>query len=220
MKITIGGQDYTSALDAAHPLTIERKLNEPSVCRLYVVLPANNWVTFARNQPLQITSDDGTYYFTGYLAASPMPEYAGLGLEGPRYHIALEAISDEYLLDQLPMAPGTGAAGVNAGPLLASLVAKTGSTALSTAALSLNTPVSSFTLRPGTSFSAGAGAASNEARAAYRAASGALALAAIPAAVHVLDETQGSLTLGNLTLSAGVRRALANIVTVCGEHEP
>ena len=31
MKITIQGQDYTAALDAVHPLTIERKLNEPSV---------------------------------------------------------------------------------------------------------------------------------------------------------------------------------------------
>ena len=220
MKITIGGLDYTSALDAAHPLTIERKLNEPSVCRLWIALPANDSATLTRSQPIQVTGDDGTNYFTGYLAASPMPEYAGLGLEGPRYRIALEAISDEYLLDQLPMAPGTGAAGVNAGPLLASLVAKTGSTALSTQALSLNSPVSTFMPAPGATFSSCAGAASNQARAAYRATNGALALAEIPAAVHVLDETQGSLALGNLTLSAGVRRALANDVTVCGEHEP
>lgn len=220
MKITIGGQDYTSALDAAHPLTIARNLNEPSVCRLWIVLPANSSATLMRNQPIQVTGDDGAYYFTGYLAASPMPEYAGFGLEGPRYRIALEAISDEYLLDQLPMAPGKGAAGVNAGPLLSSLVAKTGSTALSTQALSLNSPVSNFTPVPGASFSGAAGAASNEARAAYRATNGALALASIPAAVHELDETQGTLTLGNLTLSAGVRRALANDITVCGEHEP
>ena len=220
MKITIGGQDYTSALDAAHPLTIARKLNEPSVCRLWIVLPANSSATLMRNQPIQVIGDDGSYYFTGYLAASPMPEYAGFGLEGPRYRIAFEAISDEYLLDQLPMAPGKGAAGVNAGPLLSSLVAKTGSTALSTQALSLNSPVSNFTPVPGASFSGSAGAASNEARAAYRATNGALALASIPAAVHQLDETQGTLTLGNLTLSAGVRRALANDITVCGEHEP
>jgi hypothetical protein len=220
MKITIGGQDYTPTLDSAHPLTIERKLNEPSVCRLWIVLPANSTAPLTRNQPIQVTGDDGTYYFTGYLAASPMPEYAGLSLEGPRYRIALMAISDEYLLDQLPMAPGTGAAGVNAGPLLASLAAKTGSTALSTQALSLNSPVSTFMPAPGATFSSGAGTASNDARAAYRATNGALALAAIPAAVHVLDETQGSLALGNLTLSAGVRRALANDVTVCGEHEP
>jgi hypothetical protein len=220
MKITICGQDYTSALDAAHPLTIERKLNEPSVARLWVVLPPNSSTTLMRNQPIQISGDDGSYYFTGYLAASPMPEYAGLGLEGPRYRIAVEAISDECLLDRLPMAPGKGAAGVNAGPLVSSLVAKTGSTALSTQTLSLKTPVSNFAPAPGASFSSAVGAASNEARAAYRAANGALSLAAIPATVHSLDETQGNLTLGNLTLSAGVKRALANDITVCGEHEP
>ena len=39
MKITIHGQDYTAALDAARPLTIERKLNEPSVCQLWLSLP-------------------------------------------------------------------------------------------------------------------------------------------------------------------------------------
>ena len=42
MKITIHGQDYTSALDAAHPLTIERKLNEPSVCQLWLSLPSSS----------------------------------------------------------------------------------------------------------------------------------------------------------------------------------
>ena len=26
-----------------------------------------------------------TNYFTGYIAVSPLPEYAGMGLEGPRY---------------------------------------------------------------------------------------------------------------------------------------
>ena len=55
------------------------------------------------------------FYFTGYLAVSPLPEYAGLGLEGPRYRIALQALSDEFLLDQLSMAPGKGASGLNAG---------------------------------------------------------------------------------------------------------
>ena len=51
MKITIQGQDYTAALDAARPLTIERKLNEPSVCQLWLSLPANgSLATPSRNQ--------------------------------------------------------------------------------------------------------------------------------------------------------------------------
>jgi len=60
MKITIGGQDYSSALDAAHPLTIERKLNEPSVCRLRLTLPAGTKSALARNQSVETTGDDGT----------------------------------------------------------------------------------------------------------------------------------------------------------------
>ncbi len=220
MKITIGGQDYTSDLDAAHPLTIDRKLNEPSVCLLWVTLPANGSAGLARNQSIQITGDDGTLYFTGYLAASPMPEYAGLGIEGPRYRIALQAISDEYLLDQQAMAPGKGASGLEAGPLVTSLVAKTGSAALSTRSLVLDSPVSNFMPEPGAPFSNNAGAVSNLARATYRAQDGLFSLNSIPAAVHPLDETDGSLTLANLALNSSVKRALANDITVCGEHEP
>jgi len=84
MKITIQGTDYTAALDASRPLTIERKLNEPSVCILSLSLPTNSSLTTPlRNQSLTITGDNGVVYFTGYIAVSPLPEYAGLALEGP-----------------------------------------------------------------------------------------------------------------------------------------
>ena len=106
MKITIQGQDYTTALDAARPLTIERKLNEPSICQLWLSLPFNgSLATPSRSQSLAVTGDDGTIYFTGYIAASPLPEYAGLAMEGPRYRIAIQAVSDELLLDLLLMPP-------------------------------------------------------------------------------------------------------------------
>ena len=98
MKITIQGQDYTAAFDAARPLTIERKLNEPSVCELCISLPANGGPAApVRFQSLAVTGDDGTTYFTGYIAVSPLPEYAGMGLEGPRYRLAIQAVSDEIL---------------------------------------------------------------------------------------------------------------------------
>ena len=106
MKITIQGQDYTAALDAAHPLTIERKFNEPSICQFWLSLPANGSLAApSRFQSLAVTGDDGTLYFTGYIAVSPLPEYAGMGLEGPRYRTAIQAVSDELLLDQLLMPP-------------------------------------------------------------------------------------------------------------------
>jgi hypothetical protein len=221
MKITIQGEDYSAALDAAHPLTIERTLNQPSICQLWLTLPAGSTLAApSRFQPLAVTGDDGTPYFTGYIAVSPLPEYAGLGIEGPRYRTALQAVSDEFLLDQLLMPPPAGAAGETAGALLAGLVAHTGSAALSTAGLTLTTPVAHFAPERGASWSRSAGQLAGMARAAYRALGGALALSSIPATVHPLNETDGSLTLANLALTAGVKRALANDVTVCGENEP
>jgi hypothetical protein len=221
MKITIQGQDYTAALDAERPLTIERKLNEPSICQLWLSLPANGGLAApSRNQSLAVTGDDGIAYFTGYIAVTPFPEYAGLAMEGPRYRIAIQALSDELLLDQLTMPPSTGATGNTAGTLMTNLVTHSGATALSAQALSLATPVSNYVPDPGAPFSKSAGQVASQARAAYRAVNGALALSSVPGAVHALNETDGSLTLANLAFTASVKRALANDVTVCGEHEP
>ncbi len=60
----------------------------------------------------------------------------------------------------------------------------------------------------------------SQARAAYRAVNGALTVSSVPGTVHPLNETDGSLNLAALAFTASVKRALANDVTVCGEHEP
>ena len=221
MKITIQGQDYTAAFDAARPLTIERKINEPTICELWLSLPASGSLTApGRLQSIAVTGDDGTIYFTGYIAVSPLPEYSGMGLEGPRYRLAIQAVSDEILLDQLLMPPSSGIAESNAGTLLAALVAHTGSAALSAPATSLITPVGAFKPEPGANWSKSAGQAAGMARAAYRALDGALTLASVQTTVHPLNESDGSLSLENLSFTASVKRALANDVTVCGENEP
>jgi len=221
MKITIQGQDYTAALDHAQPLTIERKLNAPSICQLWLCPPPGSSLTTpTRYQSIAVAGDDGTIYFTGYIAVSPLPEYAGMGIAGPRYRIAIQAVSDELLLDQLLMPPSRGATGETAGELLTSLVTRTGSAALSTQGLNLSTPTGSFLPEAGASWSKSAGEAASSSRAAYRAVSGALTLVSVQNTVHPLNETDGSLNLANLTFSASVKRALANDVTICGEHEP
>jgi hypothetical protein len=221
MKITIQGQDYSAALDAVHPLTIARKLNEPSICELWLTLPANGSLAAPlRFQSLAVTGDDGTPYFTGYIAVSPLPEYAGFGLEGPRYRTAIQAVSDELLLDQLLMPPTAGATGETVGALLTSLVTHAGSTALSTTGLTLSTAVANFAPEHGANWSRSAGQVAGMARAAYRALDGALTLSSIQSTVHPLNETDGSLTLSSLAFTASVKRALANDVTVCGENEP
>jgi hypothetical protein len=221
MKITINGQDYTTALDAVRPLTIERKLNEPSICQLWLSLPTNgNLAMPLRNQSLIIIGDNGTYYFTGYIAVTPLSEYAGLAMEGPRYRIAIQALSDEILLDQNLMSYSAGATGEDVGELLTALVTRTGVTRLSTQGLSLNTAVSNFVPAPGAPWSKSAGQVAGMARAAYRALNGALTVSPVQNTVHPLNESDGSLTLANLGFTSSVKRALANDVTVCGEHEP
>jgi len=225
MKILIDNSDYTAGLDAVRPLEIVRKLNEPSTCRLWLSLLPNGLLAAPqRNQSLVVSGDDGTVYFTGYLAVSPLAEYAGLGLTGVLYRYALEAVSDEILLDTQLLPPSAGTTGVTAAEILDALVTRTGSSLLSTAGVSLTTPVSQFVPEPGAKFSALAGQAATEGRAAYRAVRGALTLAQVGTTVHALNESDGTLALGNLTFTQTgtglAARALANDVTVCGAEEP
>ncbi len=221
MKIAINGLDYTTTLDAVRPLTIERKLNEPSTCRLWIALPPDGSLGAPlRNQSLVVTGDNGTSLFTGYVAVSPMPEYTGLGMAGPVYRLALEAVSDEILLDTQLLPPSAGTTGATAAQLISGLVARTGSTALRTSGLTLSTPVSHFVPETGAKWSRLAGQAATQARAAYRAENGGLMLTQVGAIVHPLDQTSGSLDLANLTFTGSAARALANDVTVCGAEEP
>ncbi|HEX4758252.1 MAG TPA: hypothetical protein VH308_09725 [Terracidiphilus sp.] len=221
MKIMIHGQDYTSALDAVRQLTIERKLNEPSICQFSLSLPADGSLARpSRNQSITVVGDDGTTYFTGYIVVSPLPEYSGFGIEGPRFRIAIQAVSDEVLLDQQLLPSSKGATGETAGALITTLVTRSGSTALSTRGLSLSSAVNSFIPNPGAPWSKSAGQVATLARAAYRALNGALTLLPIQSTVHPLKESDDSLSLGNLGFNASFKRVLANDVTVCGEHEP
>jgi hypothetical protein len=221
MKITIQGKDYSASLDAIHPLSIDRKLNEPSVCQFWLSLPRGGPLpTPVRNQSVAVTGDDGTKYFTGYMAASPAPVYAGMSIDGPFYRFAIQALSDEFLMDQLQLSPNQGAAGMTAGALITSLVLHTRSASLNTQGVSLAAPVGSFVPEPNASWSECAASIAGQARASYRVLGGALQLSQIPSVVHPLNETDGSLNLGALAIASGARRGLANDITVCGELEP
>ena len=221
MKITIQGLDYSASLDAIHPLTIERKLNEPTVCQFWLSLPAQGILSApVRNQPVTVTADDGTAYFTGYIATAPVPEYAGLALEGPRYRIAIRAMSDELLMDQLPSTPMKTVSGMTAGQLMSSLVVHTRSATLSLQTPSVATPISNFAAQSGARWSKNAGQIASQARAAYRAMAGVLQVGEIPTAVHAMNEADSTLNLAALSLTASMKRQLANDITVCGGHEP
>jgi hypothetical protein len=220
MHLTIDNHDYTAALDAANSVSIERVLNAPATCRLSLALPPDGSLAApVRLQSLCVSGDDGTVYFTGYIAAAPLPEYAGLAMEGARYRLTVHAVSDEMLLDLALASASKGASGATAGTLLTALASHAGSAALDASGLMLNFPVGHFVSEPGAPFSKSAGQVANQARAVYRAQAGKLTLNTIPAAVHTLSEGDGSLTLANLSLTRSPRN-FANDITVCGDHEP
>ncbi len=129
-------------------------------------------------------------------------------------------MSDEILLDQLLLQPSPGATGETAGALVTSLIAHSGSKALSTQGLSFGATVSHFVPTPGSAWSKSVGQIASQSRAAYRALNGVVTLSPVQSTAHPLNESDGSLSLANLTLTASVKRALTNDVTVCGEHEP
>ncbi|WP_420238574.1 hypothetical protein ACOBR2_02920 [Telmatobacter bradus] len=221
MIVKLQGLDYSSALDASVLLTIERKLNAPSICNFRLCLPDSSALSIpVRFQAVSVAGDDGTVYFTGYIAASPVPEYLGLGIEGPKYGYLVYAISDEILLDQYLLAACKNVTGLTVSAMLESLVNKSGSSALSTKLLTLDSQLGNVAFRLGTSWSQCAGQAAAMARATYRAVSGVLELSSIQSVVHELDESDGTLNMANLVFEAQEKRALANDVTVCGEHEP
>ncbi len=221
MKITIHGLDYTSALDAAQPLIIERKLNQPSQCRFWLTLQADECLaTPTRNEPVAITGDDGTLFFTGYVIANPLPEYIGAGLQGPLYRLAVVALSDESLVDQLQMPASAGMTGESVGSLMGALITHSGSTSLAASGVSPSVIVSNFVVEPGATWSKSAQRVGDMAGAAYRALNGVLSLVPIASVEHALEETGGSFNPANLTLTPSVDRLPVNDVTLCGEREP
>lgn len=221
MKITIQGRDYSSALDAVRPLTIERKLNAPALCEFCLSLPADRSLAMPlRLQSLTVEGDDCTVYFTGYIASTPMPQYAGMSQEGPYFRCMIRAVSEEMLLDDVLIPQSSNAASQSAGALLGTLVKHSGSTGLSTEGLSLATAVSNFSAPSSSNWTQRAAQAAEMARASYRVLNGAVTLASIPVVVHPLNEMDGSLALAKLAIDGGSKRAMANDITVCGQIEP
>jgi hypothetical protein len=221
MKILINGTDYAAALDAARSLTIVRKLNEPSICQLSLVLPSSgSLLAPQRYQQLRVVGDDGRVYFTGYIAASPMPEYAGAGLTGPRYRTVIQALSDELLLDSLLMPSSTTASGESTSSVISALVERTGSSALTVSGSTQAAAVGQLMPAKGATWSRLAREAATEARSSYHALDGQVAVSAVQSTVHAFREDDGTLDFSSLAFTSSVERGLANDVTVCGEHEP
>lgn len=222
MKVTIdnldgiGALDYTSALSGKAPVTIERKLNQPSHCTFGVaagVLPVP-----ANGARVVVTADNGVALFTGYAIAIPERVYAGMGTTGPAYLLQVMCTSDEVLLDARVSERTIECVATTAGDLLATITGRATTASLPAMGSAMSTPIGGFQPLAGKSWSANVGALADATRACYRVVNDALSFNRIGDQVHTLAESDGSLDRGALR---GERtRPLVNDVTVCGKVEP
>jgi hypothetical protein len=223
LKLTIdnldgnGALDYSSALSGLQPITIERKLNEPSLCTFGLLIAGTSLIAPLRNGRVIVTDSNGVLLFTGYLATEPARELAGAGTTGAIYRLSAMAVSDEVLLDWQTVPQTRATVGQTVGQLLSTLTSRVDATRLAVRASAAISPVGYFAPDAGQSWSQNAAVLASMARASYFALAGAINLAPIGNVTHTLSETSGTLQVS--ALQASMVKTLANDVTVCGAEE-
>ena len=223
MKLTIdnldgkGQADYTgSVLDGG--LTLKRTLNAPSTCT-FTFLPAAQGLPLPVRYALVTISDDpGVTLFTGYVSAPPEITGSGEGLSGTLATVAVEAVSDELLLDSTLSVTRTAAVNQSALQTLELVTGRTGSSNFSISAVSTNSQVGRYDVAAGTTWSTAAAALAASTRSAYRVLGGVVQMGQAGSTTHTLSEASGTLQVGGL--QASTVKLLANDVTVCGKVEP
>ncbi len=224
MKLTIdnldglGAQDYTAALATDQPLQLERRFNLPSICTMVLDCAAHNLETPARRGRVVMMAENGTVMFTGYIAAAAAPMYAGAGIAGAYYRWEVNAISDEMLLDKLPVPWGGAGYGESAAQILETLTTRVRSGTIATGGVTLATTVGTFLTEAAESWSANAGALASSVYAAYRVQSGALQVQPVGTVTHSVAAGNGNWKLDPLKTTQA--KELANDITVTGAVEP
>jgi hypothetical protein len=165
-----------------------------------------------------VTSDAGVVLFTGYLATEPERVYAGAGTKGAMYRVALNAVSDEWLLDRESLGVSGMALSQSAGQMIRTLTSRMGGAALTVSGVAGAQQVGVFVPQQAAGFSANAGAVANAGYNAYRVVNGALSLETAGTTTHMFDDGDG--TLSPAALKAAAVKELANDVTLSGEIEP
>ena len=232
MRITIdnedgrGAVDYTAAVAADGPITVERQLNQPSRCTAEVVVGAGGLGMPARRGRVVVSSEAGAVLFTGYLATEPVAIYAGGGTTGPVYRARISAISDEWLLDKQGSGGSSAVDGLSlsldGATLLTQLTTQaqaSGGTAVTVASGSSNPrAIGAFAVQPAATWSTNASAAAGASYATYRALNGTVSFQSAGSVTHAFSDANGTLNVAEL--STGNLRELANDVTVSGAEEP
>ncbi len=230
MRITIdnldglGAIDYTEAVAADGPISVQRVLNEPSRCTAEIVLGAGKLAVPVRRGKVTVTAADATVVFTGYVVTEPIRVYAGNSSEGAVYRARVNAVSDEWLLDNLGSGAGLRDAeslGLGGTALVAQMALRAqagGSAGMTVASSGTVATTGAFAARASSPFSVNAANAASSAYGTYRALNGQILIQPVGNVTHVFSDANGTLSVSELQTSAV--RELANDVTLTGAEEP
>jgi hypothetical protein len=220
----LGAIDYTEAVVAGGPITVQRALNEPSRCTAEIMLGIGGLAVPVRRGRVTVTAADTTVLFTGYLATEPVSIYAGTSSTGPVYRARVTAVSDEWLLDNLGSGAGLRDAeslGLNGTALVTQLASRaqaSGSAGVTIVTSGTVAATGAFAARAASSFSVNAGNAASSAYASYRALNGQILIQPVGNVTVSVSDANGTLSVSELQTSAV--RELANDVTLTGAEEP
>lgn len=214
----LGPQDYTPWLERSKAPQVRRKLNKPSELHFALAAATSTLVVPAEAARITLSTDSGGVIFTGYMVGAPAFEYLGWGQQGPAYRYQCVARSDEFLLDRKRLPARAAMVARNAGNTLKQLATDLLPAQFDVTGVQNLDVVPGFTVQPEKPWSYHAGLLATLARGAYRASNGAIALAALGATTHSLDEAWANFSPQNLLLQAVP--AHLNDATVVGLLEP
>ncbi len=228
MKVTIDNQDgkgpvdYSRAIcadqDKEKAVAITRSLNEPTLARLQLDCASHDLPMPATNGLVVITADNGIFLFTGYLPSAAEPVFAGYSSRGPQYRVAVNVLSDDWLLNREALPQTAPLLGQTAGAMVRILTNRVNPTLVQMNGLEDVGTIGFFKPMPNQPWSENVAALANQARAAYRVLNGQLTLAPVGSTVHDFSDTVGSIDYS--ALSATNAKQIVNDVTLTGLSQP
>ncbi|MHB1937419.1 MAG: hypothetical protein ACYCOR_12650 [Acidobacteriaceae bacterium] len=228
MQVTIDNQDgkgpidYSPAVCANETMekavAITRTLNQPTLARLYLDCASHGLATPVTNAFVTITSDSGTFLFTGYLPSAAEPVFAGHTSNGPHYIFVVNALSEDWLLNRDAVPQTAPLLGQTAGEMVGILTNRVNPMLVQMNGLEDVGTIGFFEPMPNLPWSENVAALANQARAAYRVLNGQLTLAPVGSTVHSMDDMVGIIDYA--ALSASNSKQIVNDVTITGSSEP
>ncbi|HVC89728.1 MAG TPA: hypothetical protein VND66_03810 [Acidobacteriaceae bacterium] len=228
MKVTIDNQDGKGPVDYSRALcadeateraaVINRGLNQPTMARLHLDCASHGLPTPVINAFVVITSDNGTFLFTGYLPSAAEPIFVGYSSAGPQYRVAVNAVSEDWLLNRDALPQTAPLLGQTAGEMVSILTNRVNPTLVQMDGLQDVGTIGFFEPMPNLPWSENVAALANQARSAYRVLNGQLTLAPVGSTVHNMSDTVG--TIDYAALNATNAKQVVNDVTITGLSQP